>query len=229
MDPKTGRKRYHSEAVKGTKALAQRRLTELLRQVDTGALVEPSRLTVGEYLEQWLRDSVKGRVSNRALEGYRGTVARSLFPKVGKAPLEKFTAWQVQVMEMESELLEGGGRNGKPLSPRTVLQAHTVLSKSLNDAVNLGIVSPNVMVAVKPPKVTKYEARTFSWEQVYAFLDGIPDPLYATLPLLDNQAGLRRSELMGLRWHDVNFFAGTLTVNRALIKPPSGEIESTVL
>ena len=85
--PKTGRKRYHSEAVQGTKALAQRRLTELLRQVDTGAFVGPSRLTFGECLEQWLRDSVKGRVSNRALEGYRGTVARYLFPRIGKIPL----------------------------------------------------------------------------------------------------------------------------------------------
>ena len=74
VDPETGRKRYHSEAVKGAKALAQRILTELLREMNTGALADHSRLTVGEYLERWLPDSVKGRVSSRTLEEYRGTV-----------------------------------------------------------------------------------------------------------------------------------------------------------
>ena len=90
-DPKTGKKRYHSEAVKGTKALAERRRTELLRQLDTGAFVEPSHLTVGEYLEQWLRDSCRGRVSSRTLEGYRGNLDRYLIPKLGSIPLEKLT------------------------------------------------------------------------------------------------------------------------------------------
>ena len=50
VDPKTGKKQYHSEAVKGTKASAQRRLTEFLREVDTGNFVEPTRLTVGSIL-----------------------------------------------------------------------------------------------------------------------------------------------------------------------------------
>ena len=80
VDPKTGKKRYYSEAVKGTKTLAQRRLTELLRDTDTGIFVEPTRLTVAEYLEQWLRDSAAPRVSGRTLESYRGNLDRYLVP-----------------------------------------------------------------------------------------------------------------------------------------------------
>ena len=63
VDPETGKKRYHSETVKGAKYQAQRRLTELLRQMDTGTFVEPSNLTVGEYLRQWLRDYAETHVS----------------------------------------------------------------------------------------------------------------------------------------------------------------------
>ena len=226
VDPKTGKKRYYSESVKGPKASAQCRLTEILRQMDTAAFVEPSRLTVGEYLERWLKESSKGRVSNRTFERYKGNVDRYLIPKLGHIALNKLIPRQVQ--KMESELLESGGYNAKRLSPRTVVQAHRVLSKSLNDAVRLGIVSRNVVAAVERPRATKYEAQALSWSEVHEFLDQIPDPVYLTLVLLDLQTGLRRSELLGLQWSDVDLSTGALSVQRALIKLPSGEMELTV-
>ena len=129
---------------------------------------------------------------------------------------------------MESRLLEGGGYNSKPLSSRTVLQVHRVLSKSLNDAVKVGILVRNVAASVEPPRVTKYEAHVLGWNEVHKFLEGIPDPIYLTLVLLDIQTGIRRSELLGLQWRDVDFSAGTLSIQRALIKLPSGEMELTV-
>ena len=88
VDPETGKNHYHSEAVKGTKALDQRRLTEFLREVDTGNFVEPTRLTVAEYFEQWLRDSAGPRVASRTLESYRSNLDRYLGLKLGRIPLE---------------------------------------------------------------------------------------------------------------------------------------------
>ena len=99
VDPKTEKTHYRSEAVKGTKALAQHRLTEPLREVDTGTFVEPIRLTVAKYSEQWLRDSAGPRVSSRSLESYRGNHDRYLVPKLGRIPLDKLTARHVQEME----------------------------------------------------------------------------------------------------------------------------------
>jgi hypothetical protein len=167
VDARTGKKRYHSEAVKGTKTLAQRRLTELLRELDTGTLVEPSRLTVAEYLELWLRDSAALRVSKRTLESYKGNVDRYLVPKLGPIPLEKLSPRHVQ--EMEAQLLKEGRRNGGPLAPGTVLQVHRVLSTALNDADTLGVAVRNVVDAVKPPRTTKYETQILGWEEVHAF------------------------------------------------------------
>ncbi len=226
VDARTGKKRYHSEAVKGTMALAERRLTELLREVDTGTFVERSRLTVAEYLEQWLQDIAAPRVSNRTLEGYKGNLDRYIVPKLGKIPLEKLTPRHVQ--QMEAQLLKGGRRNGGQLSPRTVLQVHRVLSKALNDAVKLGVVVRNVVDAVEPPRTTKYEAQILDWEEVLAFLERITDPLHQTLALLTIQTGLRRSEMLGLRWRDLDLSAGTLSVRRALIKLASGVTELKV-
>ncbi len=228
VDPNTGKKRYYSEAVKGTKSLAQRRLTELLRETHTGTFVEPSRQTVAEYLKQWLRDSAAPRVSGRTLESYSGNLDRYLVPKLGQIPLEKLTPRHVQLME--AQLLKDGGRNGGPLSPRTVLQVHRVLSKALNDAVKLGIVVRNAVDAVEPPRTTKYEAQILGWEEVHAFLDQITDPLKQTLALLAIQTGLRRSEILGLQlhWRDLDLSAGTLSVRRALIKLASGATELKV-
>ena len=123
---------------------------------------------------------------------------------------------------MESQLLQNGGSNGGPLSPRTVLQVHRVLSKALNDAVRLEIVARNVLNAVEPPRTTKYQAQYLNWEESHAFLDQITDPLRQTLVLLAIQTGLRRSEILGLHWRDINFSERTLSVQRALIKLASG-------
>ena len=101
-----------------------------------------SSLKSGEFLEKRLAECVKGRVSNRTLQSYRGNVDRYLVPQLGSYPLRRLTA--IHVGQMESALLQGGGRNGKPLSSGTVLQAHRVLSKAMKDAVRLHLMPRNV-------------------------------------------------------------------------------------
>ena len=87
-DPSTGKKRYRSEAVRGTRAQAERRLTEILREIDMGSSVpKPSGLTVGEYLEGWLRDPMEARVRLRTLEGYQLHVRGNIVPRIGAVPL----------------------------------------------------------------------------------------------------------------------------------------------
>ena len=198
----------------------------MLREIDTSAFVEPTHLSVAEYLAQWLKDSAGPRVSPRTLEGYRGNVERYLVPKLGRIPLEKLAPRHIQ--EMEAQLLRDGGSKGRPLSPRTVLQVHRVLSKALNDAVKLDILLRNVVDAVEPPRTTKYEAQFLDWDEVHALLDQITDPLRLTLALLATQTGLRRSELLGLHWRDINLSGRSLSVRRALIKLASGNTELKV-
>ena len=224
-DPVTGKKRYHADTVQGTKAEAERRLTELLREKDTGTFTKPSRLTVREYLEQWFRDYAETHVRRRTQEGYRGNLDRYILPRIGHVPLDKLTPRHVQ--EMESELLRNGGTQGRGLSPTTVLQVHRILSNALGSAVRLGIVVRNVAGAVEPPRITQYEAPTLAWDEVNSLLEQVTDPFYQTLFLLVIQTGLRRSETVGLQWRDVDPAAATLSVRRAWIKLPSGEMELT--
>jgi integrase len=220
VDPATGRKRYRSEAVVGTRAQAQRRLTEILRDLDAGGAPVPSGLTVGEYLADWLRDGSGPRVGSRTLEGYRDHVRLYISPRIGRVALARLTPRQVQ--DMEAELVRNGGRGGRGLSPRTVSQTHRILHKALEDAVRLGLVSRNVSRLVDPPRFSRHEVRTLAWDEVLRFLGGVDDPLLRTLFLLAVHTGLRRSELLGLQWRDVDLKGGVLSVRRGLVKHASG-------
>ena len=220
VDPATGKKRYRSEAVVGTRAQAQRRLTELLRELDTGGVPGPSGLTVGEYLAGWLRDISAPAVRPRTLEGYQDHVRAYISPRIGRVPLARLTPNQVQ--SMESELVRSGGRGGRSLSPRTVCQTHRVLHKALEDAVRMGLVSRNVCRLVDPPRFPRHEVRTLAWGEVIRLLEQVDNPLLRTLFLLAVHTGLRRSELCGLEWGDVDLERGVLSVRRGLVVQASG-------
>ena len=220
VDPSTGKKRYHSEAVKGPWSKAGSRRAELVREVAAGSVPGPGLLTLGDYLESWLRDHAAVRVRQRTLEGYRATVPNHVLPRLGRVQL---TAGNTQ--GMESALLREGGLRGQGLSPRTVFQVHRVLSSALRTAERLGLVSSNVARGVDPPRVERHEIRTLDWGDVHRLLGQIDNPLYRCLVLVDVQTGLRQSELLGLQWRDIDLAARALSVRRALIKFPSGGME----
>ena len=91
-DPATGRRRQQWTTVRGTKRDAERKLAELQYQLDIGGFVRPSKLTLGAFLEQWLRDYAATNVWPRTFEGYRSVVRSQLVPKLGNIPLTELGA-----------------------------------------------------------------------------------------------------------------------------------------
>jgi integrase len=224
LDAATGRKRYRSEAVRGTRVDAERRLTEILREMDLGSPLPSSRgLTVSDFLEGWLRDPMESRVRGKTLEGYCYHVRCNIVPRIGGVFLERLTPGRVQ--DMESELLRSGGREGLGLSAQTVLHAHRVLFSALSHAVQLGLVSRNAVASVTPPRARRYEGRTLSWKEAWELLSGVRNPLFRSVFLLALHTGLRRSELLGLQWRDVDLPGASLAVRRGLVKLSSGRLE----
>ena len=145
-DPVTGKRRQKWIAVKGTKRDAERKLGEVINDLNTGAFVEPSRLTFSEYLQQWLQDYVALSVRPRTAEGYRGIVGH-FEEGLGKVNLSKLNARQVQ--RYYSSILERG------YSAQTVHHHHCVLSQALSQAVEWDMLSQNVATRVTPPKRKK--------------------------------------------------------------------------
>ena len=216
VDPDSGKKRYKTEVVRGTKREAQKRLTELLGQLDTGTYVEPSRETVENFLGQWFRDYAETHVRQRTLEGYRGNLDRYIIPALGSIALEKLAARHIQ--SFESDCLRRG------LSPQTVLHCHRIIFQVLRWGVKMGILGRNVAEAVDPPRPQRREAQTLDWEGVRKFPEVAQSSSYYPLFLMALLTGLRRSELLALRWQDVEMEMGTLSVNRSLVKLRTGEL-----
>ncbi|MCH8205632.1 MAG: site-specific integrase [Chloroflexi bacterium] len=223
-DPTTGKRQHMYETVRGTKRDALRRLSDLQTEVDAAGFVKPSRMTLGEFLEQWLRDYAKMKVRPRTLEGYQGIVRAHLIPKLGSIPLSELQPAHLQ--HYYSDALENGRLDGKEggLSARSVLHHHRVLSKALLHAVKWKLTAQNVAKAVDPPSPRRTEIALLDTAAIGRLLEAAQGTVYFPMIHLALYTGLRRSEFLGLRWADVNLDMATLSVVRVMHKLRDGRI-----
>lgn len=215
-DPLTGKRRQKWHTVTGTKRDAERRLTELLHQVNSGTYVEPTKFTVGAFLERWLQDYAQGAVRPTTLDSYRYLIERHIAPALGRIPLGALKPLDLQ--RFYAEKLKSGRLDGRGgLSARSVQYIHGLLRESLGSAVKWELISRNPAEAVNPPRQDRREMQVLDIGDVQAFLEVARGTRFYALWMLDVTTGLRRGELLGLRWQDVDLEAGILTVRQTLV------------
>ena len=223
-DPATGKRRLKSVGGFRTRRDAERALSKLLEQINQGSYAEPSRMTLAEYLPQWLQAARLRGLRQTTLVGYEVMITRQLIPRIGALQLRELTPAHLNTLYLE--LLEGG-RLQRPggLSPRTVRAAHTVLRRALADAVRQGLLTRNVADFADPPSAAaaRAEARksvkTWTTAQLRQFLERTRDnPLYSAF-LLGAMTGMRRGEVLGLRWSDVDLDEKRLRITQTLVAP----------
>mgnify|MGYP000382577321 CR=1 FL=1 len=214
-DPQTGKKKYLWHSVKGTKRDAEKVLAELLHQVDTGGFVKPGRLTVATFLERWLLDYVWPLLSPKTAEGYQDIVRRHLIPKLGQIPLTELKPKHIQ--EFYAKALSSGRLDGKGgLSPNSVLRYHQCLHSALGSADKWGLVARNVADAVDPPRANKHRLNTVDEDGIKSILQAAQSTPYYALFYCALFTGMRRSELLAIRWCDVDLLMGQISVTRSL-------------
>lgn len=197
-----------------TKTGAQAAYRKLLHSVDEGTFVEPDRQTVADFLQEWL-DAIATRVRESTLSSYRDVVAWYVSPRIGHVRLQELSSAALNVLY--AELLASGRKNDGGLSPRTVRYAHTIIRKALSDAVRWNRVPRNVADQADPPRSGRSgEMKTWTAAELRAFLNSVEvNRLYAAW-LLMATTGMRRGEVLGLRWSDVNLDQGTASVQQTL-------------
>ncbi len=222
-DPETGKRRQQWHTVRGTKGEADRKLRELLHSLETGGYVKPTRLTLGEYLERWLRDYACPSLAPRTVEGYTHIIRQHLIPGLGLVPLAQLKPQHLQ--NYYAEKLARGRRDGKGgLSPRTVRHHHITLHGALQSAVKWGLLARNPADAVDAPRYQSPEMRTLDQDGLRVFLEAARSTPYYALFYLALFTGMRRSELLALRWSNVNLDLGQVVVNRGLHHLRNGSI-----
>ncbi len=214
-DPVTAKRRQRSKAFP-TKREAEKHLAEWLVEIERGTAIDGAKMTVGEYLLHWLETSVKHTVRRSTYVSYQHLIRNHLIPTLGMVPLQKLQP--VQVQAMYSEKLNGGRSDGKEggLAPRTVRYLHTVLREALHQGMKWGMVARNVCDATDPPRVVRPQARTWTPEEARDFLIAAAEDTYAAAWLVALTTGLRRGELLAIRWQDVDLTKGVLHVRQSL-------------
>jgi integrase len=217
-DPTTRKRRQTSRGGFKTRREANRWLTQALGQLDQGSYVTPTRQTVGGHLLGWL-PAVRSSLRPATFESYERNVRQHLVPTVGHVWLDQLTPDRLSAVYAElhrSGRLDGAGG----LSPRSIRYLNTILGKALGDAVAEGKLARNVaqakLVRDRLPRHAKPEMATWSAAEVAAFLDQLRgDPLHAPI-LLAATTGMRRGEVLGLRWRDTDLDAGRVAVRQTL-------------
>jgi integrase len=204
FDPSTGKRQRQWVPFKGTKTDAEKRLSELLVKYDTGGLMKSTRLRVGDFLRQWLQDYAEINVRAKTLEGYRYLIERHLIPGQGRIALQQPKPEHIRAFYARC-LTDGrlDGREGG-LSARTVHTMHVVLNEALSHAVDWGRADRNVAQAVTPPRPIRQEMSVLAPDDVQSVLEAVRGTEWYPLFHLAIWTGLRRSELLGLRWKDVD-------------------------
>jgi integrase len=205
----SGRKRQKWVGGFRTKRAAEAAMIEALGRVNAGQFVDPGRLTVGEFLEHWLESVTPGLRASTAAS-YAMVLTKRVLPRVGSHRLASLTPGHLTAMY--ADLLAHGGRFGRPLSPRSVRYSHTVVGRALADAVDWGLLPRNPARSAKPPRAVKTEMLVWDVAQARQFLASVRDDRLYAMWLLMLTTGLRRGEIAGLRWSDVDLDAGVISV-----------------
>jgi len=222
-DPSTGKRKQQWVSVKGTKKEADKRLSELLSQLDNGIYIKPGKTTLAEFLELWLKDYAWPNLSPKTAEVYEYIIRRHLIPGLGRLTLTQLKPKHLQ--HYYADKLSNGRIDGKGgLSPKTVRHHHVTLHDALQSAVKWGLLARNPADAVDAPRFQRPEIKIMSADEINRFLEAAKDTPYYAIFYLALFTGMRRSELLALRWSDVDLMLCQIYVSRSLHQLKDGSI-----
>jgi integrase len=190
-----------------TREEVRRKLAKAMGDRDSGLVFDAGNLTVGEYMDRWLRD-VKDTVRQSTHERYGYAIGPHIKPAIGRIKLKDLTSAQVRWFYRDR--LDYG------LAPATVHKLHVVLHKALKAAVSDGLIPRNPTASLKLPRIIKEEIDPLDQEEARRLLKAADGDRLQALYVLALNTGMRQGELLALKWDDVDLERGVLRVRRTL-------------
>ena len=176
-----------------------------------GPLSLPATLTVEKYLSRWLTDNVEGKLARASHDAYKRDVHYHIIPSLGRRKLKDLSTTDIRRFYRK--------KRDEGLSNRSLEYIHTTLRKALEDAKNDGIITRNPTDGVRPhktPQGAAKESETLCTIQIAGLLSAASGNRWEALYVVALHTGLRRGEILGLRWEDVDLEEGTISVKRSL-------------
>ncbi|HKF63786.1 MAG TPA: site-specific integrase [Dongiaceae bacterium] len=218
-DSLTGRRltKYHS--FKGTKREAAAELVRLKAVADKGEYIDPSKVTLSEFLDRW-ETWAETQVSAKTLERYKELASHHIRPHLGGMRVQKLRPVNFAVLYGKLQCSKNEG--GAALAPRTVGHVHRLMHRVLGSAVQWGLLAANPVATAKPPRVSRTEIEILAPGQIKTVLDALQGGPLHIVAIVSLATGMRRGEVVGLRWNDVDLDAGRIRVERSLEQTNAG-------
>jgi integrase len=204
----TGKYESYYETFHGNITEARKRLRQVLTELDKGVFTKPGKTTVADYLNIWLQDCCKPSLSPHTLQLYSYICRIHLIPAIGKITLTELKPQHLQ--KLYSEKLSS------VLSARTVQICHVAIHKALKNEVRTNLLSRNVADAVDKPKIQRPEMHPMTESDLSRFLEAAKQGDYYALFYTYLFTGMRRSELLAVRWCDVDLLGMQISVSRTM-------------
>lgn len=225
----------------------ERKLEALIKEVDAGVMVGHSKMTVAGWLDKYLSVYCSEREVT-TIEGYTRYVNNHIIPVIGSVLLKDLKSIHIQnfynhertIPRMRTQLKDGKTilvmkdnkpvpvmKDGKPVigySEKTILQEHRILKRAFDKATNDGFMMKNPCDGVDAPSPVEYEPTIYNEDEYLLLLDKLEGHRMESVILIAGMCGLRRAELMGLTWDDVNLETGIISVERNVVPTSDGNI-----
>ena len=231
-DPITG-KMISRNVLGKTQAQVKEKLRTAIENSKRLDYTQTGKYTVGQWMDEWFEAYAKVKVRPSSHQTYKGYIENHIKPNIGDIPIEKLTSLQLQkfyrllltegrIPRIESEKQHRG------LSAKTVRNINQVISSAMDMAVRHKLILSNPTEGCELPKVEHREMKTLPAEQLGAFLREAEESGVYELYYLDLATGLRRGELLGLKWEDVDLQNGIIHVRRQVARV-DGEVKEMPL
>lgn len=211
-----------------TRREAEIERARIVNEIRFGTYVAPNRITLDQWVRETWLPTICTRIKPTTYESYRSNMHLHILPTLGGRRLIEITP--LMLNRLYADLLAEGTTRG-PLCPTTVRYIHAIVSKALCDAVDGGVLQTNVSARAKPPRPQKNrESEIQCWEpdELATFLESVRGDNLEVAWQVAAMTGMRRGEVLGLRWCDIDFDGARLTARRSIVAASGTAIESSV-
>ena len=202
-DPVTGERKRIYKTINGTKREAEKVMRKMVYEMENGLYVKPSKLKVKDLLLKWL-ESCKSTLQDRSYASYKMIVEKHFIPALGDIPLKDLKPFHIE--SYQNQKLTTGRKDKKSggLSPTTVQNHNHLLTTALDYGVRMQMIKNNPAKVVKAPRRAEVDVKFLDKGEIKKLLNAAPESWIHDFVLFAVQTGMRRGEVIGLEWENVD-------------------------
>lgn len=222
LDPTTG-KRRRIRITADTERELRIKSRQAIRELEEGTRVRRHGITFEEFAESWLHDIVEPNCRPATISNYRNILTRYAYPFLGHRGLQDLD--HVTLQRFMRTVADQGGKDGRPIAARTVRMIHGRLNQVFRRAVEVGYLSRNPMQHIPPPRIEEIDLPVWSVDDARRFLEAAAHDPYEPFWSLALLTGMRRGEILGLRWSEIDLEEGSVRVMRTRLRVDGQTVE----